>query len=237
MYDNNFRNSLFMTFMMLMTSMLSVIPLSYETEAAGTNQTTSGTLTGTETWSGSHSLTGDVEVAEGALLIINAGSTINVAAGSFITIKGAMCAGKAACGATQAGTGSPVRFVWPDATSSDPNATGRCYDPANSMNNRDLNCGEGLIFESTIDTSLTALSHVTIDGAYGYPSYIQSSAEFTYAAITFDGASFTADNLNFNNVNTAFNKQGFNHFSCSDITSNNNMIRIISSYFFTKIQE
>lgn len=203
MYDNNFRNSLLMTFIMLMTSMLSVIPLSYETEAAGTNQTTSGTLTGTETWSGSHSLTGDVEVGEGALLIINAGTTINVPAGSFITIKGAMCAGKAACGATQAGTGSPVRFVWPDAISSDPNATGRCYDPTNGMNNRDLNCGEGLIFKSTIDTSLTALSYVTIDGAYGYPSYIQSSAEFTYSAITFDGASFTADNLNFNDVNTS----------------------------------
>ena len=203
MYDKNFRNSLLMTFLMLMTSMFSIIPLSYETEAAGTNQTTTGTLTGTETWSGSHSLTGDVEVAEGALLIINAGTTINIPAGSFITIKGAMCAGKAACGATQAGTGSPVRFVWPDATSSNPNATGRCYDPTNGMNNGDLNCGEGLIFRSTIDISLTALSYVTIDGAYGHPSYIQSSGEYTYAAITFDGASFTADNLNFNNVNTS----------------------------------
>ena len=75
------RNSLVLTMMLLMTSWLALIPLAPEVEAGGTNQTTSGTLTGTETWSGSHTLTGDVEVAEGAQLIINAGTTINVPIG------------------------------------------------------------------------------------------------------------------------------------------------------------
>ena len=76
------------------------------------NETKSGIVVGTETWSGTHTLNGDVEVAEGAKLIINAGTTVNVPAGVFLNIKGAICAGDAACGATQGSQSSPVRFLW-----------------------------------------------------------------------------------------------------------------------------
>jgi len=196
------RNSLVLTLMLLMTSWLALIPLAPEVEAGGTNQTTSGTLTGTETWSGSHTLTGDVEVAEGAQLIINAGTTINLPVGAYIVVKGSMCAGDSACGATQAGTGSPVRFIWPTAAPV-PNTTGRCYDPGNQLTNTDLNCGEAILFESTIDQALTSLSHVTIDGAYGIPVYIPSRSYYAYGAMIFDGAAFDLDHLTFSNINTS----------------------------------
>jgi len=196
------RGCLVLTLMLLLTSWLAMIPMVPEAEAAGTNQTTSGVLTGTETWSGSHTLTGDVEVAEGAQLIINAGTTINMPVGAYIVVKGSMCAGDASCGATQAGTGSPVRFIWPTA-SPVPNQTGRCYDPGNGLTNSDLNCGEAILFESTIDQALTSLSHVTIDGAYGIPVYIPSRSYYAYAAMVFDGASFDLDHLTFANINTS----------------------------------
>ena len=202
MSRNDMRGCLVLTLMLLMTSWVAMIPLAPEAEAAGTNQTTSGVLTGTETWSGSHTLTGDVEVAEGALLIINAGTTINMPVGAYIIVKGSMCAGDSSCGATQAGTGSPVRFIWPTA-SPVPNQTGRCYDPGNGLTNTDLNCGEGIIFESTIDQALTSLSHVTIDGAYGVPVYISSRSQFAYSAMSFDGASFGLDHITFANINTS----------------------------------
>ena len=44
------------------------------------NETTSGTISGTETWTGVHNLDGDLVIAGGAKLIINAGTTINVPA-------------------------------------------------------------------------------------------------------------------------------------------------------------
>ncbi len=95
MSRNDMRGCLVLTLMLLLTSWLAMIPMAPEAEAAGTNQTTSGVLTGTETWSGSHTLTGDVEVAEGAQLIINAGTTINMPVGAYIVVKGSMCAGDA----------------------------------------------------------------------------------------------------------------------------------------------
>ena len=202
MSRNDMRGCLVLTLMLLLTSWLAMIPMAPEAEAAGTNQTTSGVLTGTETWSGSHTLTGDVEVAEGAQLVINAGTTINMPVGAYIVVKGSMCAGDASCGATQAGTGSPVRFIWPTA-SPVPNQTGRCYDPGNGLTNADLNCGEAILFESTIDQALTSLSHVTIDGAYGIPVYIPSRSYYAYGAMVFAGASFDLDHLTFANVNTS----------------------------------
>ena len=81
--------------MSLMVGMVTVPTVS------ANNETKNGVVVGTETWSGTHTLTGDVEVAEGAKLIINAGTTVNVPAGVFLNVKGAICAGDAACGATQ----------------------------------------------------------------------------------------------------------------------------------------
>ena len=92
--------------MSLMVGMVTVPTVS------ANNETKNGVVVGTETWSGTHTLTGDVEVAEGAKLIINAGTTVNVPAGVFLNVKGAICAGDAACGATQGSQSSPVRFLW-----------------------------------------------------------------------------------------------------------------------------
>ena len=78
--------------------------------AAKNNETASGTIVTTETWSGTHTLTGDVTVAEGAKLVIQVGTTINIPAGVFIDVEGAICAGSASCGATQGSASSQVRF-------------------------------------------------------------------------------------------------------------------------------
>ena len=69
------------------------------------NETSSGTITGTETWTGVMNLDGDLVVAGGAKLIINAGTTINVPADKNIRIQGSICAGDSSCGASQASTG------------------------------------------------------------------------------------------------------------------------------------
>ena len=61
------------------------------------NETKAGIVVGTETWSGTHTLTGNVTVAEGAKLVINAGTTVNVPAGKYLQIRGAICAGDANC--------------------------------------------------------------------------------------------------------------------------------------------
>ena len=65
--------------------------------ATAVNETTQGTVTGVETWSGTMNLQGDVEVAEGAKLIVNAGTTVNIPAGKYIDVKGAICIGDSAC--------------------------------------------------------------------------------------------------------------------------------------------
>ena len=46
--------------------------------ASAVNETKSGIISGTETWTGTMNLNGDVTVAEGAKLIVNAGTTINL---------------------------------------------------------------------------------------------------------------------------------------------------------------
>ena len=70
------------------------------------NETSSGTITGTETWTGVMNMDGDLLVAGGAKLIINAGTTINIPANRTIQIEGSICAGDTSCGASQASTGS-----------------------------------------------------------------------------------------------------------------------------------
>ena len=48
--------------------------------ASAVNETKSGIISGTETWTGTMNLNGDVVVAEGAKLIVNAGTVINAKA-------------------------------------------------------------------------------------------------------------------------------------------------------------
>ena len=164
------------------------------------NETSSGTITGTETWTGVMNLDGDLLVAGGAKLIINAGTTINVPADNNIQIQGSICAGDSSCGASQASTGSPIRFIWGSAAAPAPNQTGRCY--VTGVWNPDMACGSGIYLASTIDQSLTKLNHVTLDGAYGIPVDIDGQGSIKYGAMIFDGASLSVTNPTFKDVNT-----------------------------------
>ena len=144
---------------LLLTSLM--IGLVTVPTASAVNETASGTIVTTETWSGTHTLTGDVTVAEGAKLVIQAGTTINIPAGVFIDVEGAICAGSAACGATQGSASSQVRFEW--ATPSDYSVTGRCYQQGNQLlTNSDAACGSGVIIRSTINQASTGMSYVCL---------------------------------------------------------------------------
>ena len=167
------------------------------------NETKSGIVVGTETWSGTHTLNGDVEVAEGAKLIINAGTTVNVPAGVFLNIKGAICAGDAACGATQGSQSSPVRFLW--GTPSNWSAEGRCYSPNSQvpLYNTDAACGGGMIIRNTIDEAITSLNYVHFEKAYGFPIYSANAQKYLFGALIYDGASADANGLSFSDINTS----------------------------------
>ena len=119
----------------LFVAMVSTAP-----SAMAVNETSSGTITGTETWTGVMNMDGDLLVAGGAKLIINAGTTINIPADKNINIQGSICAGDGSCGASQASTGSPIRFIW-GAPAAAPNQTGRCY--VTGIFNPDMACGSG----------------------------------------------------------------------------------------------
>ena len=166
------------------------------------NETTQGTVTGVETWTGTMNLQGDVEVAEGAKLIINAGTTINIPAGNFIDVRGAICIGDTACGASAGSTSSQARFIW--ATPSDTTRWGRCADNSSSLlNNPDAACGSGMVIRDTIDQSLTSINYAHFENAYGYPIYVQTLQQVQYGALVFEGSSTTARGMSFNNINTS----------------------------------
>ena len=183
--------------MSLMVGMVTVPTVS------ANNETKNGVVVGTETWSGTHTLTGDVEVAEGAKLIINAGTTVNVPAGVFLNVKGAICAGDAACGATQGSQSSPVRFLW--GTPSNWSAEGRCYSPNSQvpLYNTDAACGGGVIVRDTIDEAITSFNFVHFEKAYGFPIYSANAQKYLFGALIFDGSNVDANGLSFSDINTS----------------------------------
>ena len=179
----------------LFVTMVSTTP-----SVVAVNETSSGTITGTETWTGVMNMDGDLLVAGGAKLIINAGTTINIPADKNIRIEGSICAGDTSCGASQASTGSPIRFLWGAPAAPAPNQTGRCY--VTGVFNPDMACGSGIYLAPTIDQSLTRLNHVTLDGAYGIPVDIDGQGTLKYGALIFDGASLSVTNPTFKDINT-----------------------------------
>ncbi|MGB1678827.1 MAG: right-handed parallel beta-helix repeat-containing protein [Poseidonia sp.] len=170
--------------------------------AMAVNETTQGTVTGVETWTGTMNLQGDVEVAEGAKLVINAGTTINIPYGKFIDVKGAICVGDTSCGASAGSASSQARFMW--ALPTDYNKVGRCYiNGSNQFTNGDAACGSGLIIRNTIDQSITSLNYAHFENAYGYPIYVSTLQAVQYGALVFDGSSTTARGLSFKDINTS----------------------------------
>jgi hypothetical protein len=189
--------SLVMLYMMSLLMVMVSVPA-----ASAVNETTQGTVTGTETWSGTMNLQGDVEVAEGAKLIVNAGTTINIPFGKFIDVKGGICIGDAACGASAGSSSSQARFIWSLPT--DYTKTGRCLvADSNVLNNPDAACGSGLIIRDTIDQAVTSINYAHFENAYGYPIYVASLQSVQYGAIVFDGSSTTARGLTFTDINTS----------------------------------
>ena len=189
--------SLVMLYMMSLLMVMVSVPA-----ASAVNETTQGTVTGTETWSGTMNLQGDVEVAEGAKLIVNAGTTINIPFGKFIEVKGGICIGDAACGASAGSSSSQARFIWSLPT--DYTKTGRCLvTDSNVLNNPDAACGSGVIIRDTIDQAVTSINYAHFENAYGYPIYVASLQSVQYGAIVFDGSSTTARGLTFTDINTS----------------------------------
>ena len=137
--------------------------------AMAVNETTQGTVTGTETWSGTMNLQDDVTVAEGSKLIINAGTTINIPHGKFIDVQGAICIGDSNCGASQGSASSQARFIW--STPTDYTKTGRCLNTqSNVLNNPDTACGSALIIRDTIDQSSPPSTTLTLRTLTATPS-------------------------------------------------------------------
>ena len=189
--------SLVMLYMMSLLMVMVSVPA-----ASAVNETTQGTVTGTETWSGTMNLQGDVEVAEGAKLIVNAGTTINIPFGKFIEVKGGICIGDAACGASAGSSSSQARFIWSLPT--DYTKTGRCLvTDSNVLNNPDAACGSGVIIRDTIDQSITSINYAHFENAYGYPIYVASLQSVQYGALVFDGSSTTARGMTFTDINTS----------------------------------
>ena len=174
------------------------------TNAAASNETTSGTITGTETWAGLHELTGDVTIAPGAKLIINPGATIVFPNGTHLDVRGSICAGASSCGASSNG-GPAMRITlrWEDPANS--SAIGECYGMTygnQEISIDDPSCNEGVLMRSSIDLAETELRYVTFDSAWGIPQYITAVGEFRYGALVLDGASPTLTELAFSQINT-----------------------------------
>jgi len=187
---------------MLMFSSVLVGLVGLMPTAMATNETSNGTITGTEVWSGSHTLTGDVMIAPGAKLIVQPGTTVTIPNGTFIDVRGGLCGGDLACGASgMASNSSRITFNWLD--SADDQANGTCYGGLSFEHwNRDPSCHEGILMRNTIDIGNTKLNHVSITNAYGIPRWVADISEVRYGALVLEGASPTLTGLRFTGVNT-----------------------------------
>ena len=183
----------------MMSLMLAVVSVP---SVMAVNETTQGEVSGTETWTGTMNLQGDVTVNEGAKLIINAGTTVNIPYGKFIDVKGAICIGDTACGASAGSASSQARFIW--AQPADYNKVGRCYqNGSNLFTNPDAACGSGMVIRDTIDQAITSINFAHFENAYGFPIYVSTLQSMQYGALVFDGSSTTARGLSFTGVNTS----------------------------------
>ena len=200
MNNSTSRKSISLVALLLLSILTGLITIP---TVSAVNETKSGTISGIETWTGTVNLNGDITVAEGAKLIINAGTTINLPPGTFIDVEGAICIGESSCGASSGSAGSQARFIW--ATPTDYTVTGRCY--SNSSNNPNYNgdagCGSGMIIRSTIDQAITSINYAHFENAYGVPFDTNQVSGKQYGVLVFDGSSTTATGLTFTDINTS----------------------------------
>ena len=173
--------------------------------AIASNETAAGTITGTETWAGLHTVTGDVTVAPGAKLIINPGATITFQNGTHLDVRGSLCAGASSCGASSnANSAMKIKLTWDDPLNG--SSRGECYGMSYANQEiwiEDPSCNEGVLMRSSIDLAETELRHVSFENAWGMPYYIQTVGQFRYAALVLDGASPSLTELSFSQINTS----------------------------------
>ena len=203
MSDNVRSRSSFLVFLMISSLLVSFIgPVS---TVSASNETSEGTITGTETWSGLHQLTGDVTIATGAQLIINPGTTISASNGTHIDVRGSICIGEVNCGASSnANPSQKITFQWSNPVNE--SATGECLglkQNGQEITVTDPSCYEGILIRSSIDLSLTGIRYLVMDGAYGVPHFIDSVNQWRYGALVIDGASPVITNIDFNDINTS----------------------------------
>ena len=189
---------------MLMLTSLFVALVGPAAPVSANNETTSGTIVGTETWSGTHTLSGDVVIASGAKLIIQPGTTVLFPNGTHLDVRGNLCAGVSSCGASgNANSAQRITLRWTDPANE--SAIGECYGMTHGNQQiwiEDPSCYEGVLIRNTIDLSQTGLSHIVIDGAWGIPYYIPTALQFRYGAMVIDGAAPVLTEIEFTNINT-----------------------------------
>ncbi|MBT4156983.1 MAG: hypothetical protein HOE57_05915, partial [Euryarchaeota archaeon] len=105
--------SSFLVFLMLSSVLIALVGPAAPVMA--NNETTAGTIITSETWSGTHQLTGDVTIASGAKLIIQPGTTVVFPNGTYLDVRGNICAGVSSCGASgDASMANKITLRWTD---------------------------------------------------------------------------------------------------------------------------
>ena len=195
--------SSFLVFLMLSSVLIALVGPAAPVMA--NNETTSGTITTSETWSGTHQLTGDVTIASGAKLIIQPGTTVIFPNGTYLDVRGNICAGVSSCGASaDASLANKIILRWTDPSNS--SAIGECKgmkQGSQEIQVEDASCFEGMLIRSSIDLSETGFRHITFDDAWGIPYYIDSINRWRYGVMVIDGASPTLTEMRFTNINTS----------------------------------
>ena len=195
--------SSFLVFLMFSSILIALVGPA--TPVMADNETTSGTITTSETWSGTHQLTGDVTIASGAKLIIQPGTTVIFPNGTYLDVRGNICAGVSSCGASgDASLANKITLRWTEPSNS--SAIGECKgmkQGTQEIQVEDPSCFEGMLIRSSIDLSETGFRHITFEDAWGIPYYIDSINRWRYGAMVIDGASPTLTQMRFTNINTS----------------------------------
>ena len=187
---------------MLMLTSIFIALVGPAPTVAASNETTSGTITGTEYWQGTHELTGDVVVSSGAKLIIEPSTNVVFPNGTHLDARGSICVGLSSCGASSnANSAQRITFSWNEPENE--SAEGECNGISQGQYEitiTDPSCYEGLIIRDSIDLSQSGLRFLTIDGAWGIPHFVDNQNGFKYAALVLDGASPVLTEIDFQDI-------------------------------------
>ena len=190
---------------MLMLTSVFVALVGPASPVAASNETTSGTITGTEYWQGNHVLTGDVVISSGAKLVIQPSTNVVFPNGTHLDARGSLCIGVSSCGASgNANSAQKITFSWDEPENS--SAQGECNGISQGqfeITITDPSCYEGLIIRDSIDLSQSGIRHTTLDGAWGIPHFVDNQNGFKYAALVLDGASPTLTEMEFIDINSS----------------------------------